>query len=238
VLLLVLTLLSGCATTPPGEEAYDPIEPFNRDAYRFNDSLDKTVLKPVASTYVDITPDPIRIAVSNFFDNIGYLNAVLNQFLQGKFREGGSDAGRFVINSTLGILGLFDVATPMGFPKHEEDFGQTLGVWGAGSGAYLMIPLLGPSTVRDAPGWPVTAVTNVLFYVSNPAVTVPLSILGVIDARARATGAFEFVEVAALDPYIFIREAYLQRRTFLIYDGNPPLPTYLEEPDDEAALPP
>lgn len=233
IFLAIVGLISGCATTPDGERNVDPFETVNRDIYQFNRDFDRAFLKPVADAYVEVTPQIIRTSVSNFFDNIGYLNVILNDFLQGKARQGFWDTSRFVLNSTVGLAGLFDVATAMGLEEHDEDFGQTLGVWGAGSGPYLMLPILGPSTVRDAPGIPVTAVTSPLFYVDQVAVTAPVGALGAVDARARAIGAFRFIEEAALDPYVFTREAYLQRRTFLIYDGNPPRPKFFDEFDEE-----
>jgi phospholipid-binding lipoprotein MlaA len=230
-LLIGVTLLAGCAAAPPRDEAYDPLEGLNRTFYGLTRVVDRIALKPAADAYIKVTPQPVRTAVSNFFDNAAYINSVVNQFLQGKFKQGFADAGRFVINSTFGMLGLFDVATSMGLQRHEEDLGQTLGVWGVGEGPYVMIPILGPATARDVPAWPMTAVTNLLFYVGNSAVTIPLSVLGAVDARARVVGAFEFIDVAAVDPYVFTREAYRQRRTFLIYDGNPPLPRFLDESD-------
>ena len=229
--LVVLGLalgLGGCASSPTGEGTPDPLEPINKPVYRFNDRLDKAILEPVANAYIRVTPQPVRTGVSNFFDNIAYPNVILNDVLQGKAKQGVVDTWRFIFNSTVGILGIFDVATHLGLESHNEDFGQTLGYWGAGSGAYLVLPLIGPNTVRDAPGLAVGAVTNGLFYVGTAAITIPLSVLGVIDLRARAADAIRLRDQAAVDPYVFTREAYLQRRTFLIYDGNPPLSEYEE----------
>lgn len=230
--LLIALLASGCTTVPQGSDEGDPLEGTNRNIYQFNDALDKNIIKPVADTYIEITPQQVRNSVSNFFDNIGYINVILNDVLQGKIGQGINDSGRFLINSTAGILGLFDPATSLGLTKHDEDFGQTLGVWGSGPGPYLVLPLLGPNTVRDSPGLLVSTVTNLLFYL-NSAVTIPLGILSAIDTRARASSALKFVDEAALDPYIFIREAYHQQRTALIYDGNPPAPEFSDEFDDE-----
>lgn len=232
IFLTIMVLISGCATAPPGERNVDPFENVNRGFYQFNRDFDRAFLEPAADAYVEVTPRPIRTSVSNFFDNLGYLNVILNDFLQGKVKQGFWDTSRFVLNSTVGLAGLFDVATAVGLEEHNEDFGQTLGVWGAGSGPYLVLPLLGPSTVRDAPGIPVTAVSSPLFYVDQVAVTAPTGALGAVDVRARGIGAFQFIEEAALDPYVFTREAYLQRRTFLIYDGNPPRPEFFEEEFD------
>ena len=237
-LATLLILDSGCTTLPEtGNTAYDPIENTNRHIYSFNDTVDKNFIKPVADAYVSVTPQPVRTSVSNFFNNVGYINVILNDVLQGKAEQGISDSGRFVVNSTVGILGLFDPATSLGLPAHEEDFGQTLGVYGSGPGPYLVLPLLGPNTLRDSPGIAVSTVTNLLFYVSNAAVTIPLGVLGAIDARAKASSALSIVDEAALDPYLFIREAYLQRRTFLIYDGNPP-PEALDDSEDGTVLAP
>lgn len=226
VILLILASLAGCATTSPAEEAYDPLEGINRAVFAFNDAVDKAVLKPVADTYMDVVPQNIRTAVSNFFDNLGYINVIFNDFLQGKIVQGINDAGRFVLNSTLGIGGLFDPATELGLTRNEEDLGQTFGVWGFAEGLYLVLPLLGPTTLRDAPGFAFSAATNPLNYVGpNPPesyIFVPATSVNAIDQRARAKGAFELIDVAALDRYTFVREAYRQRRLFLIYDGNPP----------------
>ncbi len=227
-LVLVAALLGGCASVPGGQ-VYDPLEKVNRVVYKFNNMVDHAILKPLSNGYVAITPRKGRIIVSNFFDNTQYFETVLNDFLQGKGKQGFSDFGRFLVNTTLGIGGLFDPATSMGLTKHKEDFGQTLAVWGAPPGAYLVLPLLGPDTVRNTPDIVVSTLTNALFYVSyvaSSAVMIPLSVLGAVDARSRASDAIRFVNESALDPYVFTREAWMQHRTFLIYDGNPP-----ESPD-------
>jgi phospholipid-binding lipoprotein MlaA len=224
--------LSGCASVPEGGVNPDPIQSLNRPIYGFNDTLDTAVLKPVADGYTEHTPKGIRTAVSNFYDNLLYLDTILNDFLQGKFRRGFEDLTRFAVNSTIGILGLFDVAGSAGLEKHDEDFGQTLGVWDADAGAYVVYPLLGPSSVRDTPGLVVSALTNPIYYL-EPVVAIPLTILRVIDFRTRAESAVRFRNEAALDPYLFTRDAYLQHREFLIYDGNPPPPDYQVEPDLE-----
>lgn len=237
VALLAVMLLPACATRPPTAGAYDPAENVNRRIYTFNRNVDEAVLKPVANAYVKVTPLPVRTAASNFLSNVGYLNVILNDMLQGKVGQGFSDIGRFVVNSTLGIFGTIDVATPMGLVRHDEDFGQTLGVWGTGEGRYLMLPLLGPNTVRDSPGLAVATATNLLFYIGSSAVTIPLALLNAVDQRARATGAFQFVDTAAVDPYVFTREAYHQRRIFLIYDGNPPPPDLEEDGADAPKAP-
>lgn len=238
--LFCMVFFAGCAKLPPGE-SYDPAESVNRPVYLFNDVLDSVLLGPLSSGYVAITPDPVRESLSNFFDNAGYGNTILNDFLQGKGGQGFSDIGRFLVNTTLGLGGLFDVATSVGLEKHEEDFGQTLGVWGFGPGAYAVYPLLGPNTMRDTPDLAVEVVTNGLFYASfflNAAVTIPIAVLSAIDERSRADNAIRFVNELALDPYVFTREAWLQHRDYLIYDGNPPELEFEDEEDfDEEDVP-
>ena len=216
--------MAGCATTASTEveTSKDPLELINRPIYAVNDFLDRNVANPMVDTYVEYTPEPIRHSVSNFFDHIAYPNVILNDFLQGKGKQGLEDSGRFVVNSTFGLFGIYDMATPLGLIAHDEDFGQTLGYWGAGEGFYLVLPFIGPNSVRDAPDLGVSTVTNILFYVANP-LAVPVSVLSFLDKRARLDRAVEFRDAAAVEPYLFTREAYLQRRTFLIYDGDPPL---------------
>ncbi len=222
--LALFTVMTGCATThsASGETAEaDPLEPVNRPIYLINDFLDRTVAEQTAEFYVAYTPRPVRKSISDFFDNAAYPNVILNDFLQGKGRQGMEDIGRFVVNSTFGLLGIWDMATPLGMEAHDEDFGQTLGVWGMDEGSYVVLPLFGPNSVRDSPNIGVGAVTNILFYVTNPFI-VPVAILGFIDKRARAKTAIKFRDEAAVEPYLFTREAYRQHRTFLIHDGNPP----------------
>lgn len=218
--LLGSLMLGGCATAPPPTHpSYDPWEPFNRDMYQFNDSLDRHIMKPAADAYVKVTPSPVRRSIRNFFDNAAYPNVVVNDLLQGEFKQGMNDTTRFLVNSTLGIGGLFDLVPP----ANNNDTGITLAHWGVPAGPYLVLPFLGPYTTRDTPDIPVSLVTNALFYISNPAVTIPLTVLNAISYRASQSQAIEMVRQSALDPYLFVREAYLQRRNFLIYKGNPPL---------------
>jgi len=233
IILFCIILFTGCAKLPPGE-SYDPAESVNRPVYSFNDTLDSIFLGPLSRGYVAVTSESVRESVSNFFDNAAYGNTILNDFLQGKGGQGFSDIGRLLVNTTLGIGGLFDVATSVGLKKHEEDFGQTLGVWGSGPGAYAVYPLLGPNTMRDTPDLAVELVTNGLFYAAfflNAAVTIPIAVLSAIDERSRAENSIRFVNELALDPYVFTREAWLQHRDFLIYDGNPPEPEFEDEED-------
>jgi phospholipid-binding lipoprotein MlaA len=181
-------------------------------------------------------PNPVQRSIGNFYDNVAYPNVILNDFLQGKIQQGFEDSLRFVINSTVGGAGLFDVATPMGLPQHDEDFGQTLGVWGVSTGSYLFVPLIGPSTYRDVPGLPVSLFTNVLFYAgtfAGGAFAAPITILSIIEKRARLTGPMRIRDQAAIDPYLFVREGFLQQRKHLIYDGAPPPESYDEAGEEE-----
>ena len=225
----VVLVLSGCATTASlSGDPSDPWESTNRAFYSFNDALDRAVLEPVANLYLRL-PDGLRDSIHNFLDNAGYPGTVLNQFLQGKFQSGMRGTARFVFNSTLGIGGLFDVATGMGLERHEEDFGQTLAVWGMGDGNYIHYPLLGASSVRDTPGIVMGTFTDVLTYA---AAVLPLALLDIVDTRATLASAARLRDESAFDPYVFTREAYRQRRTFLVYDGNPPIGDFGEDDED------
>ena len=224
---LAAGVLTGCAGTQTVEGEYnpDPYEDTNRSFYRFNDALDRHVMKPVAETYADVTPKPVRNSVTNFFDNLEYLNVILHSFLQGKLKQGFSDVARFTVNSTVGIGGLFDVASGMGLREHEEDFGQTLATWGLNQGAFLNLPFLGPNTTRNTPDLASSYLANPLTYFST-IFLFPVTALNFVNTRANLLEASEFVEEASIDPYSFIREAYLQRRKYLIHDGNPPAEGY------------
>lgn len=220
-LLLAASLAAGCATT--GErDSRDPWEGFNRKSFAFNEKLDEIVLKPVATGYQKIVPGFAREGVNNFFDNLEDVGTTLNNFLQGKPKEGASDLGRFVVNTVFGVLGLWDVATPLGLEKHYEDFGQTLGVWGVESGPYFVIPFLGPSTARDAPAKAVDPSWYYASLIDNN--TIYWSIWGLDKVRIRANlfQAEGVLTEAALDKYSFIRDAWIQRRRSMVYDGNPP----------------
>lgn len=224
----ILLLMSGCATTQPTDQTHDPFEGFNRSSHQFNAMLDEYLLKPVSDTYVAGTHPNLRLTVSNFYDNLNYLNVISNDFLQGKFKQGALDTGRFIVNTTIGVAGFFDAATAFGFERHHEDFGQTLAVWGVGQGPYIEAPLLGPTTGRDVFSQGSNTLTNPITYISLPViiagvtVVAPILILGVIDARSRVDAAIQARDEIALDTYVFTREAYLQERKFKIHDGNPP----------------
>lgn len=217
--------VTGCATTDKHPvdanraskaktDAADPYEGFNRSMYGFNMGLDKHLLKPIANGYKTVTPNFMQTGVSNFFTNLKGINVVLNDVLQGKFEQGASDTGRFLTNSTVGLLGLFDVASDLGLQSNVEDFGQTLAVWGVDQGPYLVLPVLGPTTVRDG-------AAIVVDKAANPGTYVPgTGIVEGINDRANAEGALNFIDEAALDPYVFTRESFLQYRKNLINDGK------------------
>jgi phospholipid-binding lipoprotein MlaA len=227
ILIGLLSIVAGCATTQTSEGVVDndPIEPTNRVFFDVNETLDKHLMKPVAEIYVSITPTVVRTSITNFFDNLTYLNVILNDFLQGKFDQGITDMLRFTYNSTFGIAGLFDVSTGAGMPANDEDFGQTLAVWGVDSGAYLYIPLMGPNTVRDTTDFVPSTLLNPFFYITST-ILFPISALDAINTRANLLKASNLRDEAAIDPYAFTREAYLQQREYLIYDGNPPVTGY------------
>lgn len=218
-ILSLAFLLTGCATNG---DPRDPLEPFNRGVYHFNDTVDKAVFKPVAQGYRAVLPNPVRTGVSNFFSNIDDIFVTANNLLQGKVQTAASDFGRLLANTTLGIGGLFDVATSFGLEKHNEDFGQTLGYWGIGDGPFLMIPLTGPSTVRDAVGTAVQFYFDPVWNLDNVPTRNSLAGLRIINTRANLLDAEKVLDEAALDPYTFLRDAYLQQRRSLVYDGNPP----------------
>ncbi len=216
--LFMFALLLGSSVLAVAEDQVrDPWEGLNRGIFKFNDAADRYVVKPVAEGYVNVVPGFVRRGVGNFFDNLGTPAVALNQLLQGKGKLALSDTGRFLINSTIGLGGLFDVATGSGLPAHQEDFGQTFAVWGIGSGNYLVLPFLGSSSVRDGTGQVFNAFTNPIGYLSRPQERYPLAALSVIDLRADLLSAEALV---VGDEYLFLRDAYLQRRVFLINDGT------------------
>jgi phospholipid-binding lipoprotein MlaA len=218
LILCCLAALTGCA----GSNPVDPYENTNRAIYNFNTGLDRFVLKPMADGYVKFIPPFIRTPLGNAFDNMDYLNVVLNDFLQGKTGQGLGDAGRMAVNSTVGIGGFFDVATGWGLPVHDNRFGNTLGLWGCGAGPYLVLPLFGPSCLRDAPGLGVATITDPVFWLFPPwYVSFPLFVAGTVDARSRSDFIVKFRDEAAIDPYVFTRQAYLQYRENQIHEGRP-----------------
>ncbi len=219
--LVVAALLSGCAATP-GRDPRDPLEPFNRSVSAFNSALDTALIKPAAQAYTKVVPRPVRAGVNNFFGNLGDISVMFNNLLQGKFDNAASDFGRLTMNSTFGIFGLVDVATELGIPKHDEDFGQTLGKWGIGPGPYLVLPLFGPTTTRDALGSIPDGYLNPANYIEDEAARWSLFGLGIVNTRANLLKATNILEEAAIDKYIFTRDALLQRRLKQVYDGDVP----------------
>ena len=208
----------------------DPWERMNRVIYRFNNRVDRALLKPVAKVYDALLPDPVQHSVSRFFSNLLSPTVILNDVLQGKMRQSAADSGRFVVNTTAGIAGLFDVATKIGLPPHDEDFGQTLGVWGVGAGPYVVWPILGPKNLRDSVGWAGDYFTHPISYVDDARDQWGLWALNLIDTRANLLGVSNVLDQAAgQDEYLFVREAYSQRRTNLIYDGSPPRPEFFDD---------
>ncbi len=237
MLLLALCVVSGCASTNK-----DPLEGLNRGIYKFNDVTDRYAIQPVAKGYKAVTPSPIRSGVSNFFSNLGTLTTIVNDLLQLKFAQAFTDAGRFVINTTFGVAGLIDVASMDNIPKHHEDFGQTLGYWGVGSGPYLVLPILGPSSVRDAGGLVFdTATSDPITYLHNTGqirAHNQVRLVQVLDKRTQLLDATDLVDNASIDPYAFMRDAYMQRRASLIQDGLVPkdlLQDDFEPADEEPA---
>jgi len=234
---IAIALTTGCATT--GADPRDPIEPVNRAVFKFNDTVDRTVLKPVAQGYRAAVPELVRHGVSNFFSNLWDPWIALNQVLQGKVEEGATDLMRFVTNTTFGLGGIFDVASEGGMEKHNEDFGQTLGVWGLETGPYLVLPILGPSNVRDGTGRVADSFGHLaqrgpewLDFEHDVAWRNSLLAAELIDTRAQLLDASNVLEEAALDRYSFVRNAYLQRRRSLVHDGNPPPERYDDDYED------
>ncbi len=223
VLLLGTTLgLGGCATGVD-RDPRDPLEPLNRVTYSFNDFLDRALIKPLAKGYDFIMPAPANQGVTNFFNNIADIRSALNNLLQFKIGRAFSDVGRVAVNTTVGILGLIDVASNLDLPRYDEDFGQTLGVWGFGPGPFLVLPILGPSSGRDSVGLVVDWYTDPLRWIlDDDTWRWRLRGLQLIDTRAGLLNASRVLEQAALDEYAFVRDAFLQRRQSLVYDGNPP----------------
>lgn len=222
ILISSLTLLSACASIPGGPTEGDPFESYNRAMFSFNEGFDKYLLKPVTEGYVAVVPSPIKTGVSNFFSNLDDIFVIINDLLQFKFTQAIEDTSRFVFNTTLGIYGLFDIATPMGMPKHNEDFGQTLAAWGVSKGPYVILPFFGSRTARGTAGFVVESVYDPVYAIKEPISLYGTVILRTIDTRSKLLKAGRIVEQAALDKYSFIRDAYLQHRKNLVYDGNPP----------------
>ena len=235
-LILILALLAGCAANPPNypQSRNDPLQRMNRNIFRFNDALDRGVAKPVAKAYRAATPQFVRTGIGNFIANLAMPRTLLNDLLQGKLRAALSDTGRLLLNSTMGIGGLFDVATKAGIDHNDEDFGQTLGKWGVPPGPYLVIPFLGPSDLRDGPSRVVDVYSNPALYANNEAAWIYAGV-GLVNARYELLPLDPTID-KAFDKYAFMREAYLQNRAYKVSDGAvdeaPP-----DDPDADADTP-
>ncbi|WP_175703323.1 MlaA family lipoprotein [Burkholderia ambifaria] len=230
-------VLSGCATGP-NRNPNDPLEPMNRAMYKFNDTVDTNIAVPIAKGYQKITPTPMRTAISNFFSNLGDLGNMANNLLQLRITDATQDLMRVAMNSVFGVAGLIDIATPAGLPKHHQDFGLTMARWGMPSGPYLVLPVFGPSTIRDGVGRAVDVRFNLLNYI-EPAARNPMYIAQFISARSDLLGATDLLKQAALDPYSFVRDAYLQQRKSLTYRGQSAsaTPPNYTEPGESGAVP-
>jgi len=216
--------LSGCAATSNNPK--DPFEGFNRAMFTFNDKLDQAAVKPAAEVYSNVLPQFVQIGVSNFFGNLGDVWTAFNNFLQGKVEDGMSDVMRVAVNSTFGLVGVLDIGSEAGLTKHREDFGQTLGKWGVKSGPYIVLPIFGSSTLRDTAALPVDMSGDLWSYYDPVHWRNTGSAVRLIDLRASVLDASNLLEEAALDRYVFVRDAYLQRRESKVYDGEVPESKY------------
>ena len=236
VAALTFALLQGCASGPKANPA-DPLEPFNRSVYNFNEGLDRAVLKPVATAYQNVTPSPVRTGVTNFFENLSDAWSFVNNVLQAKPTEAANTLFRFTTNTFWGIGGIFDVATDLKIPKHKEDFGQTLGTWGLSSGPYLVLPLFGPSSLRDSAGLLVDRQGSLLSQTNDIGARNSLTGLNLVDTRANLLEAGNLLDQAALDKYAFIRDAYLQRRQSQVGGGESDASPERSVPEERFDLP-
>lgn len=232
--ILAAVALTGCASTHAKNPA-DPLESFNRGVYQFNDALDKAVAKPVAQGYGAVMPVPGKILVNNFFSNLDDFLVTINDLLQFKFKQAASDGSRFLFNTTFGVFGLFEITTYL--EKHNEDFGQTLGYWGVGSGPYIVLPIMGPSTVRDSVGLIADSRPSKLRRINHMRTRNQMVVAKGISLREQLLDQEKVLDEAAVDRYEFIRDAYLLRRKSLIYDGDPPREKYDDEEEDAGKRP-
>ena len=230
-LLLISLALGGCASTQREKNPQDPLEPFNRSVYKFNDAVDKAVLKPVAKGYNTVIPEPGKIMVRNFFSNLDDIIVTINDLLQLKFAQAASDGTRVIFNSTFGVLGLINITDRL--EKHNEDFGQTLGYWGVSSGPYVVLPFFGPRTVRDSVGLYVDSYASPIRLIPNIPTRNEMYVTRTISLRAGLLDQEKILDEAAIDRYAFIRDAYLQQRQSLVYDGNPPREKFDDEENSD-----
>lgn len=224
---LASLLIAACAGTQSRhtDPVNDPWEGFNRKVHSFNDTMDRAIAQPVAKAYQAVTPKPVQRGISNFFNNLGYPVTFINQVLQGKFKESGGSTGRFLVNSTIGLLGFFDPATRMGLPDYDEDFGQTFAKWGYEDSRYLVLPVFGPSTLRDGIALPLNSYIYPPSYVAREEHFYTPYVLGLVQLRAAFLSQGQTLD-DAFDPYTLVRDAWLQNRNYRIHDGNPPLTDY------------
>jgi phospholipid-binding lipoprotein MlaA len=235
LLLIVGALLQGCSTVgaKTAGQRLDPWENWNRKVFTFNERLDEQVLKPVATGYSAVVPRPVRSGVDNFFGNAADAWSAVNNFLQGKVANGLHDVIRFGTNTVFGLAGVLDVATEFGLDHQYEDFGQTLGHWGVGQGAYIVWPLLGPSSLRESFAMPLDRAATPAAFINDGTVRWELTGLQIINTRANLLGASKVLDDIALDKYTFVRDAYLQRRRSLVFDGDAPATPDESRPADD-----
>lgn len=223
LVLFTTLVIGGCSSIPKEQrDPRDPWQPYNRAMFRFNTDFDNAFFKPAAQGYQAITPEPVNHGITNFFNNVADVTSAVNNVLQFKLSRAGTDVGRVLVNTTVGLVGFIDVATNMGIPSYKEDFGQTLGYWGFGDGPYFVMPILGPSSVRDTFGFAGDVLIDPFFSLQKDEIYWGFVVLRAIDTRAGLLAAGDLVDEAALDRYAFVRDAYLQRRRNLVHDGNPP----------------
>jgi phospholipid-binding lipoprotein MlaA len=234
-----MSALTGCVTLPAGHkpDPRDRFERMNRSIYAFNVAFDHAILRPAAVGYVKVTPTPVRRSISNFLSNLAYPRTIINDLLQAKFHDGANDLARLLMNSVIGIGGLFDPASRAGLDRHVEDFGLTFGRWGVQTGPFVMLPFLGPSSVRDTIGLIPDEATNPTWYVTNPYASWGLFLIDVIDIRVALFPTDKPI-ASAYDPYAFVRNAWLQHRDYLVHGDTAPTEELPPDPDDAASAPP
>lgn len=223
MVLLAVLMIGGCGSIPKEQrDPRDPWQPYNRAMFKFNTDFDNAFFKPAAQGYEAITPEPVSKGITNFFNNVADVTSAVNNALQFKLSRAGSDVSRVLVNTTVGLVGFIDVATNIGIPSYKEDFGQTLGYWGFGDGPYFVMPILGPSSVRDTFGFAGDVLIDPFFNLQEDEIYWGFVVLRAIDTRAGLLDASDLMDEAALDRYVFVQDAYLQRRRNLVHDGNPP----------------